>query len=320
MPVGAAVCEIEGYIMKKIAIVLAGGSGSRMKSQLPKQYMKIENRPLLYYSLKAFEDSCVDEIILVTADTVIDGMGEQEYCKKNIIDKYNIKKCKRMVYGGKERYNSVYNALQLIGEELHEKKATLSEADENVLKCEKNHDSPEILISGQGGAENAGMPRAAENADLPQFNENADLPQFDENSLNEDIIVFIHDGARPCVDDEIIENCMNGAMEFGASVAAVMVKDTIKIADENRFAKCTPDRNMLWQVQTPQTFKYSIVKKAYDNMISDNNKSGITDDAMVVERYSAIKVKLVESKYENIKVTTPEDMEIVTRFLKKSAK
>lgn len=297
--------------MKKIAIVLAGGRGSRMKSQLPKQYMEIENRPLLYYSLKAFEDSCVDEIILVTADAVIDGMGEQEYCKKNIIDKYNIKKCKRMVYGGKERYNSVYNALQLLGEELHEKKATLSEADENVLKCAKKHDSPETLINGPGGAENAGLPRAAGNADLPQF---------DENALNGDIIVFIHDGARPCVDNEIIENCMNGAMEFGACVAAVMVKDTIKIADENRFAKCTPDRNMLWQVQTPQTFKYSIVKKAYDNMISDNNKSGITDDAMVVERYSAIKVKLVESKYENIKVTTPEDMEIATRFLKKSAK
>lgn len=254
--------------MKKIAIVLAGGRGSRMKSQLPKQYMEIENRPLLYYSLKAFEDSCVDEIILVTADTVIDGISEQEYCKKNIIDKYNIKKCKRMVYGGEERYNSVYNAL--------------------------------LMISGMSDTVKA------------------DLLKSDENAFDNDVIVFIHDGARPCVDNEIIDNCLAGALEYGACVAAVMVKDTIKIADENGFAECTPDRNMLWQVQTPQTFMYSVVRNAYDNMISDNNKSGITDDAMVVERYSDKKVKLVSSKYENIKVTTPEDMEIAARFLKKS--
>lgn len=96
--------------MKTVAIVLAGGQGKRMKADCPKQYLLLGGKPVLYYSLKAFEESEVDEIILVV------GAGEQEYCEENIVKRYQFKKVTQIVTGGKERYNSVYNGLQAIKE------------------------------------------------------------------------------------------------------------------------------------------------------------------------------------------------------------
>lgn len=91
---------------KYAAIVLAAGSGKRMNSQVHKQYLIIQDRPVLYYSLKAFEDSAVDEIVLVV------GKGEEEFCRKEIVDKYGISKVKAIVEGGKERYHSVFEGLK----------------------------------------------------------------------------------------------------------------------------------------------------------------------------------------------------------------
>ena len=91
---------------KYTAIVLAAGSGKRMNSKVHKQYLIIQNRPVLYYSLKAFEDSAVDEIVLVV------GKGEEEFCRKEIVDKYGISKVKAIVEGGKERYHSVFEGLK----------------------------------------------------------------------------------------------------------------------------------------------------------------------------------------------------------------
>ncbi|WP_455714926.1 2-C-methyl-D-erythritol 4-phosphate cytidylyltransferase [Anaerosporobacter sp.] len=93
-----------------IAVVLAAGQGSRMESKVAKQYMSILGRPMLYYSLKAFQDSQVDQIVLVV------GKEEVDYCKEHIVDKYSFKKVKSVVVGGKERYLSVNNALQAIKE------------------------------------------------------------------------------------------------------------------------------------------------------------------------------------------------------------
>ena len=86
---------------KTVAIVLAAGRGKRMQSDVAKQYLLIKGKPVLFYSLKAFEDSVVDEIILVTAESEI------TYCKKEIVEKYNFNKVSRIVAGGKERYHSV---------------------------------------------------------------------------------------------------------------------------------------------------------------------------------------------------------------------
>ena len=91
---------------KYAAIVLAAGSGKRMNSQVHKQYLIIQDRPVLYYSLKEFQDSAVDEIVLVV------GKGEEEFCRKEIVDKYGISKVKAIVEGGKERYHSVFEGLK----------------------------------------------------------------------------------------------------------------------------------------------------------------------------------------------------------------
>ena len=100
---------MEGTGMEKqkyAAIVLAAGSGKRMNSQVHKQYLIIQDRPVLYYSLKAFEDSAVDEIVLVV------GKGEEEFCRREIVYKYGISKVKAIVEGGKERYHSVFEGLK----------------------------------------------------------------------------------------------------------------------------------------------------------------------------------------------------------------
>ena len=138
-----------------------------------------------------------------------------------------------------------------------------------------------------------------------------------EPVLESDGIVLIHDGARPMVTGEMIARTIRAAEEYGACVAAMPVKDTIKVADAEQFAAMTPDRSTLWQMQTPQTFRYGLVYEAYQKLLSDvSYQKGITDDAMVVETMCSGRVKLVEGSYENIKVTTPEDMLVAEVFLK----
>ena len=125
-------------------------------------------------------------------------------------------------------------------------------------------------------------------------------------------IVLIHDGARPFVDSEIIDRTIEAAEQFGACAAGMPSKDTVKIAD------ATPDRSRVWMVQTPQAFSRSLICQAYETMMGDASlQQGVTDDAMVVERLTGVPVRLVEGSYENIKVTTPEDMEVAAAVLKR---
>ena len=125
----------------------------------------------------------------------------------------------------------------------------------------------------------------------------------------EDGIVLIHDGARPLVNGEIIERAVDGAREYSACVASMPVKDTIKAADAEGFSASTPDRSTLWQIQTPQAFRFGLIYRAYDKVFAPGtDRSRITDDAMVVELMTDTKVKFIEGSYSNIKVTTPEDM------------
>lgn len=92
--------------MKTGAIILAAGRGKRMQSDVPKQYIELEGRPILYYTLQAFEKSPVDELVIVC------GKEEQEFCKREIVEKYHFQKVKAIVAGGKERYHSVYEGLK----------------------------------------------------------------------------------------------------------------------------------------------------------------------------------------------------------------
>lgn len=230
---------------KSVAIVLAAGKGSRMKSDIQKQYLLIKDRPVIYYSLKAFEDSFIDEIVLVT------GAEEISYCRDEIVKKYAFTKVTKIVAGGKERYHSVYAGLQAI--------------------------------------------------------EDCDY-------------VFIHDGARPFVTEQILTRAYETVKKEHACVVGMPVKDTIKLADESGYAADTPRRDLLWIVQTPQVFSFSLIKDAYTVFLKQEQElrsQGIkmTDDAMVAEMFSDKKIRLVEGSYENIKITTPEDLRIAEAFL-----
>ncbi|MNM80437.1 2-C-methyl-D-erythritol 4-phosphate cytidylyltransferase [compost metagenome] len=117
--------------------------------------------------------------------------------------------------------------------------------------------------------------------------------------------VLVHDGVRPFVTREQITACCEAARTYGAAVLAVPVKDTIKLADEQGWVAATLDRRSLWAIQTPQAFRRADLLAAHERAAEDEFVG--TDDAMLVERLS-ISVKLVEGAYDNIKITTPEDL------------
>lgn len=121
-------------------------------------------------------------------------------------------------------------------------------------------------------------------------------------------IVLIHDAARPFIKEEHILATIEEAYTSGACVLGVRVKDTIKVVNHENHIVDTPNRRMLWAIQTPQTFKKDIINEAYDQAIKD--KFVATDDAMVVEKYSNTAIKIIEGSYSNIKITTPEDLMI----------
>lgn len=126
-------------------------------------------------------------------------------------------------------------------------------------------------------------------------------------------IVLVHDGVRPFVTEDIITRAIDETIKCGATVVAVPPKDTIKSADQDRNIIETLDRKKLWQIQTPQTFKYEVLKEAFDKAYKDGFYG--TDDASLVERMGH-KVHIVEGSYQNIKITTPEDMMIGEAILK----
>lgn len=128
--------------------------------------------------------------------------------------------------------------------------------------------------------------------------------------------VFIHDGVRPFVTGDIIERGYQTARQYGTAVCAVQAKDTIKIVNEKGVVSETPIRTKVWSVQTPQIFRYDLIRKAYDTL-QMFDKDGITDDAMVLEEMGNSDVHVFQGDYFNIKITTPEDLDIAERFLEK---
>jgi len=126
--------------------------------------------------------------------------------------------------------------------------------------------------------------------------------------------VVIHDGARPLLTRDLIERGLKAAEETGAAVAAVPVTDTIKVANGDRIVHQTPPRQNLWAVQTPQVFRYGIISEAYQKA-----KEEVTDDASLVEQLG-YKVKLYMGSYDNIKITTPDDLLIAEAWQQKRGK
>lgn len=129
-------------------------------------------------------------------------------------------------------------------------------------------------------------------------------------------LVIIHDGARPLVLEDDVDNTIKAAYEFGSAALAVPVKDTVKVVDKNGFVISTPDRSTLFAVQTPQIFKFDLYKSALEKATADGRE--FTDDCQLLE-YAEQKVKMVVGSYENIKITTPEDIAVAEGILSKRA-
>ena len=228
---------------RNTAIVLAAGQGKRMHSKVQKQFLEIQGYPVLYYSLRCFQESpLIQDIILVTGEESI------SYCKEEIVQKYGFTKVSAVIPGGKERYDSVY--------------AGLCECRD----CE---------------------------------------------------YVLIHDGARPFVTEEILKRGLQKVKETGACVIGMPSKDTVKLSDEEGYVKETPNRKCVWTIQTPQIFSYSLIREAHDS-IRQKDMSKITDDAMVAEHETGVKIRFSEGSYRNIKITTSEDLVVAEAFLKEN--
>ena len=137
------------------------------------------------------------------------------------------------------------------------------------------------------------------------------LQEVDKNCS----IVLIHDGARPFVTNEIIEQSIECAQKYNCAIVGIPVKDTIKIVNENNDVCNTPNRNTLWSIQTPQVFEYSLIMKAHEKAKDDKYYG--TDDSMLME-YLGYNVKVVEGSYDNIKITTPEDLKVAEEILREN--
>ena len=213
----------------RIVIIVAGGTGTRMGTDIPKQFLLLQGEPILMHTIKAFSNILsIAEIILVLPESQIDHW--KDLCKQ-----YNFDISHSIVIGGETRFNSVSNGL-----------ATIS---------------------------------------------------------NSEALVAIHDGVRPLVSADVIENCFIGAEQFGNAIPVIKPVETVRLSDG--LSTHPFDRDNVYLVQTPQVFKASIIKQCYKTAW----QSSFTDDASVIE-FSGETIHLVEGNRENIKITTPLDLRI----------
>lgn len=219
---------------KVTMIVAAAGVGKRMGLGYPKQFFEYKGKPLFIMPLEVAQNSkIVDEIVVVTNK-------ENVSLVENYCNQYGLSKIVKVIEGGKERQNSIYNALK-----------------------------------------------------------------YDNNSD----IILVQDGVRPFLKEKYIEECCRVVAEerLGA-VVGVQVKDTIKVINESFEVVSTPKRADLVAVHTPQAFEGKLLKKAYE--IAERENFLGTDDSSLVERIGG-KVKIVLGDYDNIKITTQEDLKFL---------
>ncbi len=228
-----------GEGLKVTAIVPAAGSGLRMKGKVLKQFFLLDGLPILVHTLKALELAPkIDEVILVVPESQI------SFCQTEIVNKYNLKKTSKVIPGGAQRQDSVYEGLRVIS------------------------------------------------------------PDTDW--------VMVHDGVRPFVTQEMIESAIETAKEAkDGAVVAIPMRDTPKEVSSDQITK-TLDRQRLWLAQTPQVFRRSLFLRAHEEARSQGVYE--TDDAALVERLGGC-VRIVLGSEENIKVTTPSDLELAEAII-----
>ena len=220
---------------KEFAIIVAGGKGTRMHSDIPKQFILLDDKPVLAHTIDAFRDySSTLKIILVLPQDEIRAW-------ETLSDKLDYHPGVILATGGESRFQSVRNGLQTIKEE-------------------------------EG-------------------------------------LVAIHDGVRPLVNADIIGASFRIAAVHKSAVAAVRLKESIRITDQDTTRSV--DRSHYRMIQTPQTFDLKLIREAY----AIRETSELTDDASVAEK-AGHKISLFEGSYENIKITTPEDLVVARAFLR----
>lgn len=214
--------------MKEYAIIVAGGSGTRMQSNIPKQFLPLADKPVLVHTLEAFRrySSKLDIILVLPKETIASW--------STIKLEHDVDFPLQVVQGGTSRFHSVLNGLNAI---------------------------------------------------------------TDDNSL-----VAIHDGVRPLVRTEIISASFQLAQIHGSAIASTRLKESLRKVDKDETKAI--DRSKYRSIQTPQTFQTGLIKDAYKNA---DDRMDFTDDASVAEN-NGLKISLFEGSYENIKITTKEDL------------
>ncbi len=230
-------------MIKADAIIVSAGKGQRFMEGRKKQFFSLGGKPILVHTIAPFDRSPLIRSILLVV-----GEEDQDYCLKEIIEAYRLRKVSHIVPGGKQRQDSVRNGLDA-------------------------------------------------------------LPSDSE-------IVVIHDGVRPFVTREMIEESIRSAIRFGAALVAMPVKDTIKMIHPDGTVLRTFEREALYQAQTPQTFQTPLIKEAYRRAREEGFVG--TDDACLVERLEK-KVHILPGSYTNIKITTLEDLMLAELLLKERA-
>ena len=217
--------------MERYALIVAGGSGTRMGAEIPKQFLLLAGKPILMHTISVFHQlKC--ELIVVLPEYQL------EYWNK-LCSTHHFDISHKVVAGGSTRFHSVLNGLAIIPE---------------------------------------------------------------------DALVAIHDGVRPCVTTKVITETFEVAAMMGNAIVAVRPKDSIRVVEEEN--NHSVNRDYYRFVQTPQTFKSTLIKRAYAASMHAN----FTDDAGVLED-AGYAIHLVEGDYRNIKVTTPEDLVVAELFL-----
>ncbi|MCR5008755.1 MAG: 2-C-methyl-D-erythritol 4-phosphate cytidylyltransferase [Oribacterium sp.] len=268
---------------KVYAIVLAAGSGRRMHSKQKKQFMEVLGKPLFAWSAEKFDSHpSIDGIIITTSEEDIPYMETLTGFKTNDV--------------GKTGADSLSDNAGITGT--------------RSVQCSLS--KLRAIIPGGKERYNSVYNGLAEIKTIEHID-------TDSASSENDPIVLIHDCARPMLTDPIIDDSIRYAAKYHATAIGMPVKDTIKILDEDHFVKSTPERSSVWLMETPQSFDFSLIYNAYAKLI-DQEKAGrlmipVTDDAMVVEAYTGTRVKIVAGSYENIKITTPEDIKIAELYL-----
>ena len=221
------------------AIIVAAGKGTRMGANVDKLWLEVAGRPVVAHTWKQFNDAaCVDEIILVVRD------GMQSHFTE-LSQKFQFKKPFRIVVGGAERQDSVWNGI--------------------------------VAVSSKTE------------------------------------IVAIQDAARPCTSADLIAATIAAARETGAAVAAQPVTDTIKETADGKIISRTVDRSKLWSVQTPQTFRVEVIRRAISTARGKNLI--LTDDTAACELIGQ-PVQLVKATTPNPKVTVPADLPFIENLLR----